>query len=243
MFYKNLNIEDLPNEIWVDMFGFDGIYEVSNLGRIKSPQREINTRWGTPRIKKEIILKQSIIKKSTGRVDGLIITIDKSRNSAPLIFKSFYPEIEFEENECIMHINKNALDNRIENLKKVTRKISKNTDMKKSFRTILATPLNLSKAIEVNKEFYDNRTHKQCNVCEKTLSLELFVVGHNECKKCHNISMKKKREIFVEKRIEKKCSKCLEIKKIELFPKHNKVYCKKCSNEYALKRRQIFNKP
>ena len=30
-YYENLQLEDLENEIWVDAFEFDGIYEVSNL--------------------------------------------------------------------------------------------------------------------------------------------------------------------------------------------------------------------
>jgi len=34
--YKNLSQEDLPNEIWEDIAGYEGIYKVSSLGRIKS---------------------------------------------------------------------------------------------------------------------------------------------------------------------------------------------------------------
>lgn len=95
VFYENLQLEDLENEIWVDAFGFDGIYEVSNLGRIKSLQREVNTRWGTPRLKEELILKQSVRKHKNGRVDGLIVTLDKSYNSSRFIFQSFFPNIDF----------------------------------------------------------------------------------------------------------------------------------------------------
>lgn len=32
--YKNLSLEDLENEIWVDALGFGGVYAVSNLGRV-----------------------------------------------------------------------------------------------------------------------------------------------------------------------------------------------------------------
>ena len=88
--YKNFDLEDLPNEKWVDAFEYDGIYEVSSLGRIKSLQREANTRWGTPRIVEEKILKQSIIKAKNGRVDGLIVSLDKTKNSAKFIYQSFY---------------------------------------------------------------------------------------------------------------------------------------------------------
>jgi len=233
--YKSMQLEDLPNEVWVDVYGYDGIYEVSNLGRIRSVSREVNTRWGTGRWVDGKLLKQTYLKKDR----TLMVSLQsRSRQMGRVVYDSFYTAIMLDEDECIMHKNKLLIDNRLVNLEKVTRKKSKKTDMAKSKRTITATPKNLEKAIETNKSFYHSRTHKQCNVCEKTLLLDLFIVEHNECKKCYNIRMRKKRETFIEKRIEKKCSKCLETKKIELFPKHNKVYCKKCSNEYALKRRE-----
>ena len=34
--YKNLSLEDLPNEEWRDVVGYEGLYQVSNMGRIKS---------------------------------------------------------------------------------------------------------------------------------------------------------------------------------------------------------------
>ena len=37
--YKNLSLEDLPNEVWKDVVGYEGLYQVSNLGRVKSLQR------------------------------------------------------------------------------------------------------------------------------------------------------------------------------------------------------------
>lgn len=37
--YQNLSLEDLPNEIWRDVVGYEGLYQVSNLGRVKSLDR------------------------------------------------------------------------------------------------------------------------------------------------------------------------------------------------------------
>lgn len=34
--YQNLSLEDLPNEEWRDVVGYEGLYQVSNLGRVKS---------------------------------------------------------------------------------------------------------------------------------------------------------------------------------------------------------------
>lgn len=37
--YENLSIESLPNEEWRDVIGYEGLYKVSNLGRVKSLPR------------------------------------------------------------------------------------------------------------------------------------------------------------------------------------------------------------
>ena len=38
---KNLSIEPLPNEEWRDVVGYEGLYQVSNMGRVKSLSRRI----------------------------------------------------------------------------------------------------------------------------------------------------------------------------------------------------------
>ena len=241
--YNNLQLEDLPNEEWVDAFGYDGIYQVSSLGRVKSLQREVNTRWGTPRIVQEKILKQSITKAENGRIEGLIVSLDKTKNSSKFIYQSFYPEVDFKKNECVMHINKDSLDNRIENLKKVTRKKSKQTDMVKSVRTIIATPKNLEKAIETNKEFYDSRTHKQCSKCGVIDLVDNFPNNVSKCQKCINsyvVERIKKYEYTNEK---KSCNNCGEVKAHNEFPKLDNT-CKKCRYEihkqYQIEQRETL---
>jgi len=228
--HTDLNLEDFTNEIWVDVFDYDGVYEVSNLGRFKSLQREANTRWGSTRTVQEKILKQSVRKAENGRIDGLQVYVGKTKNSAKFIFQSFFPEIDFKKNECVMHINKDCLDNRIENLKKVTRKKSKQNDMVKSIRTIIATPKNLQKAVETNKEFYDNRTHKECSKCGKIDLVDSFPNDVSKCQNCINNYVVKKREKYKYTNTEKKCNGCGEVKKHIKFPKLDNT-CKKCRYE------------
>jgi uncharacterized protein (DUF983 family) len=241
--YTNLYLEDLPNEKWIDAFCYDGIYEVSNLGRIKSLQREANTKWGTPRIVEEKILKQGIKKAKNGRIDGLLVSLDKTKNSAKFIYQSFFPDLDFLKNECVMHINKNCLDNRIENLKKVTRKKSKQTDMVKSVRTIISTPDNLNKANERNKEFYDNRTHKECSKCSKIDIVENFPNGVSKCQVCINDYFVKRRENYEYSNENKECNKCGNIKLHTEFPKLDNT-CKKCRYEihkqYQIEQRETL---
>ena len=34
--YENLSLEDMEGEVWKDVVGYEGLYQVSNLGRVKS---------------------------------------------------------------------------------------------------------------------------------------------------------------------------------------------------------------
>jgi len=53
--YENLSIESLPNEEWRVVVGWEGLYQVSNLGRVKSLPRPRNAKH--PYITKERILR------------------------------------------------------------------------------------------------------------------------------------------------------------------------------------------
>lgn len=239
VYYENYQLEDLPDEKWVDVLGFDGIYEVSSLGRFKSVRREVNTRWGTPRILEERIMKQQKMKDKKGKVANFLwISLNRSvTNVSRLIFMSFFPNVDFKENECVMHINKNGFDNRICNLKKVTRKESKYVDMVKSVRTIAAVPVNLKRMQKARKAFYDNRTHKKCIKCGFVDLKEKFPSNVCKCQKCINEYRVKRRSSFKYESGEKVCNGCGLTKKNKDFPKLDNT-CKKCRFE-AHKKYQI----
>lgn len=63
-------------EIWRDVKGYEGLYQVSNLGRIKSLDRYItyNNRWGT---KNCMMLEGRILKLSKDRNGYLHIMLHK----------------------------------------------------------------------------------------------------------------------------------------------------------------------
>ena len=56
--YQNLSLEDLPNEIWKDVVGYEGLYQVSNLGRIKSLDRYVEYPNYIKRINGRIMSQQ-----------------------------------------------------------------------------------------------------------------------------------------------------------------------------------------
>ena len=123
--YTNTNLEDMEGEVWVDAFGFDGYYEVSNLGRVKSvSQREVRTGIGYMRILPIKILKQTRAQTKRKRgfkfddrlacgfsIDGKRYVINVSR----LVYQSFNPNENIDD-KVISRINRCYHDNRLENL-------------------------------------------------------------------------------------------------------------------------------
>ena len=99
-------------EIWKDIKKFEGIYQVSNLGNIKS----LNNN----KTKKEKILKLNKDKKGYLYVD--LYKNNKSKRFVVhrLVAEAFIPNPE--NKPCIDHINTIRDDNRVENLRWVTYK-------------------------------------------------------------------------------------------------------------------------
>lgn len=109
--YQNFSLEDLPNEEWRDVIGYEGLYQVSNLGRVKSLPRKHQLRC--------IIVAQH----PTGG-GYLTVTFTKNRKrknfrTHKLVALCFLP-IEEGKDE-INHINENKFDNSVGNLMRCDR--------------------------------------------------------------------------------------------------------------------------
>ena len=106
-------------EIWVDIEGYEDFYQVSNQGRIRSVEREIYKSNNTKQISKSYILK---FEKGKGYnyvhlfKNGLRKRIAVHR----LVAEAFIPNPENKPE--VDHINTIRDDNRVENLRWVTRK-------------------------------------------------------------------------------------------------------------------------
>lgn len=117
--YKNLSLEDLPNEEWRDVVGYEGIYMVSNLGRVKSLDRQV-LNHGTTILKKSKIISQFDNGHGYKTVQLNFNNKSKKEYVHRLVYKSFCGEIPigFEIN----HISKCKHQNNVENLEILTRK-------------------------------------------------------------------------------------------------------------------------
>mgnify|MGYP000851326470 CR=1 FL=1 len=119
LFWKNKNKKDLPGEVWVDAYGFDGIYEVSNKGRIRSLDRLIRHPNGE-RMMKGRILSQCKVKHKGSCQFSLYVQLANgdgtysNKTMAAIVLNSFKKPDKY--NDCTHHINGISHDNRIENL-------------------------------------------------------------------------------------------------------------------------------
>ena len=102
-------------EIWKDITGYEGYYQVSNLGRIKSLPRTWYTGLGAKRFHNGKILKPHNVGKNFLRVDFTVDGIKTHHNVNRLVAEAFLPNPD--NLPKISHINFNPLDNNVKNLK------------------------------------------------------------------------------------------------------------------------------
>lgn len=206
--YLNTSVEDISNEIWVDAFGFDGLYEVSNLGRIKSvSQKEV--MFGKQKRKLPIlIIKQSKSKtkiKSGKICDRLTCGFWNenkrySINIPRLIYQSFFQKENIDE-KVISHKNRLEIDNRLCNLIPETIQKNHSDNMHKFNCRDMKSKLK-SLTDKKHIDFVNTVFEKTCRICNETKLLSEFQVkkvttrneNRNICKSCRRLQSKKRYE-------------------------------------------------
>lgn len=104
--YKNLSLENLENEIWRNIEGYECLYQVSNLGRVKS--------LGNDKTRKEKILRQ--IKDKDGYLQVILCKEGKKKcfKVHRLVANAFIPNPN--NYPTVNHNNEIKTDNRVSNL-------------------------------------------------------------------------------------------------------------------------------
>tara|TARA_R110000787_G_scaffold37943_1_gene96020 strand:- start:1682 stop:2314 length:633 start_codon:yes stop_codon:yes gene_type:complete len=190
-YYENTDLKDLTNEAWVDSFGFDGLYEVSNLGRVKSLGRWVSNgkseRWV-----KERILKQAKQKKDD-RLSVMLSqnNIAKSYQVSTIVYYSFNPE-KMNDNlrDEVYHKNKVQDDNKLVNL---------GYNVKQGASYSISIKLGNVKHLEFSRKAVHRYTKetaiikngivtdRKCRKCNQLKSVNLFEYKRNTCVKCRNL--------------------------------------------------------
>ena len=118
-------------EVWKDIAGYEGLYQISNLGRVKSLEREVKVGRGT-RHQAELIVKQETLNNGYLRV-----RLSKNGDMSGylvhrLVAKMFIPNVaNWTE---VNHKNGVKTDNYVENLEWISHK----ENMRHAFRTGLS---------------------------------------------------------------------------------------------------------
>lgn len=115
------HVPDLPGEVWKDIEGYEGLYAVSNKGRVKSLYRVMpHKTHGTWRVK-ERILKQSYSGYKQDHSDGyLFVFLHKGKGEQHiarvhrLVAEHFIPRIPGKD--VVNHIDCDKSNNNVENL-------------------------------------------------------------------------------------------------------------------------------
>ena len=162
-------------EIWKTVEGFD-YYEVSNLGRVRSPEATIQGSRGRVYIRKEVILKLDHHKSNCWRVRFCVSQVKTSHNVHRLVAKAFIPNPD--NKEQVNHIDGDRLNNNLSNLEWATAK----ENMQHAYRTgLIANPFGtsarnfkgpvvvISHCGKVLGEYNGNRELEQAGYCSRAV--------------------------------------------------------------------------
>lgn len=114
----------MEEEVWKDIEGFEGYYQASNLGRIRSVDREVAGKAGCVRI-----LKGKVLKPEMNNDGYLLVGLCKESKQKffsvhRLVWMTFNGEIP--SGMQVNHLNEVKTDNRLENLNLMTPKQNNN---------------------------------------------------------------------------------------------------------------------
>lgn len=101
-------------EIFVDIKGYEGLYQISNLGRIKSLERQVIGKYNSIRTLKEFIMKPNIIKKGYLRINLHKNSKNKHFLVHQLVASHFIPNPN--NYHCVNHKDEDKQNNCVDNL-------------------------------------------------------------------------------------------------------------------------------
>lgn len=143
-------------EEWRDIKGYEGFYQVSNYGRIKSLARYLKGKNSSVRLKKEIILNPIINIKTGYCAVELQINKHSHKEYVHRLVAFAFPEIcgeWFEGAEC-NHINENKTDNKAINLEWCTHSYNNKLNSEKIKQKLSKAIVQLSKDGTIIKEWH-----------------------------------------------------------------------------------------
>jgi hypothetical protein len=170
--YKNFSLEPIvyQNELgldcleqWKDIPDYEGLYQVSDLGRVKSLERRVFT-LNKNCIYKPIIIKSFVTKRGYFEVRLCTNNTSKAKKIHRLLAESFIPNPN--QKPQVNHIDANRLNNKISNLEWVNNRENSCHRVKNSHFT--------SKYVGVSYFKRDNKWRSSIQVDGKSIRFGMF---------------------------------------------------------------------
>ena len=115
-------------EVWKDIVEYEGYYQVSNLGRVKSLERIILVKNYSITIKEKFLKNRPTGSKGYASV-MLCKDKQKSYKVHRLVYETFIGKID--NDFVIDHIDNNPLNNKLNNLQMITHRLNISKDVNK----------------------------------------------------------------------------------------------------------------
>lgn len=144
-------------EIWRDIPGYEGLYQVSNLGRVRSLDRYVKQNHGSKQLKRGKIIQPIKDCKGYLRLKLCINNTSKRISIHRLVAQVFIPNLD--NKPQVNHIDGDKTNNRVDNLEWVTNQ----ENVKHAWSTGLAQITD-----EARKKMSKNNTNKKQVMCMNT---------------------------------------------------------------------------
>lgn len=195
-------------EIWKDIKDYEGLYQVSNYGRVKSMERTVKGLKGNKKIKSRI-MKESKNKFGYSRVSLYKLGKTKNFQIHRLVAQAFIPNpLELPQ---VNHIDGNKDNNSVNNLEWITNRDNVIHAYKNNLRETIKIDKETLIDLYVNKGLPCYKIAKMLNISQGTLRKnlkdnEIEIRSYQGSKKKYNISKE-----YLKKELENKS--ILEISK------------------------------
>lgn len=130
-------------EIWKDIVGYEGLYEVSNFGRVKSLPRMVDSRY-VQRIVKEKILKNSLTIRGYLAVSLHKEGVRETKRVHQLVAVAFLGHTPNGNKMIVDHIDGSKSEPRVENIRIVTNRFNLSIGIRKDRNRLTSKYLGVS---------------------------------------------------------------------------------------------------